>query len=154
MDMFLEEESQSAKKVKPGTWASMNFIQRGGCIGFVVLFMPSLFCSGRLAVYFGVACWSVLLFGYVAGSLWKVRHASHFWWSMFVAALVHVPLLPIYTYLADRIKNAPGRDGRGYIYLAGGLVCVETITLIYLLKHAALWIHQRHAKAPHINDLS
>jgi hypothetical protein len=153
MDTFLEEESQAAKKIKPGTWASMNFIQRGGVIGCGLLQIPS-YSKGRLGVYCGIASWSILLFGYVAGSLWKVRHALHFWWSLFVASLIHVPLLPVYAHLAGQIRDAPEHEGKAYLYLAVGLVCVETITLIYILKHAALWIHQRHAKAPHINDLS
>ena len=153
MDTFLEEGSQAAKKVKEGTWASMNYIQRGGVIGCGLLQIPS-YSKGRLGVYFGIASWSFLLFGYVAGSLWKVRHALHFWWSMFFASLVHAPLVPVYAQLVGRIRDTPGSGGKTYIYLAAGLVCVETITLIFLLKHAALWIHQRHARAPHINDLS
>jgi hypothetical protein len=153
MDTFLEEESQAAKKVKPGTWASMNFIQRGGVIGCVALMIPS-YSKGPVGVYFGVASWSALLLGYVAGSLWKVRHALHFWWSLFVAGLIHTPLLPVYAYLTAQIRDTPGHDGKLYIYIAAGLVCVETITLIYLLKHAAIWFHRRHATAPHINDLN
>jgi hypothetical protein len=154
MDTFLQDEIKEQDKKKPGTWASMNYIQRAGVIGGCVLFLPSLSYDGRLGMYAGVAGWTILLFGYVAGSLWKVRHAVHFWWSLFFASLVHAALLPIYAYLVDKIKNAPGHEGKAYIYLAGGLVSVEAITLIYLLKHAALWLHKQIGKKPHSNDLS
>jgi len=152
MDTFLQDEVKAQKDPKPGTWGSMNSIQKGGVIGAAVLFLPMFIYKGRLGNDFGVASWSVLLFGYVAGSLWKIRHALHFWWSMLAASLIHVPLLPTYDHLVDQIKNSP--QGKGYIYLAGGLVCVETITLIYILKHAAMWLHKRTAGDQYSNKLS
>jgi len=148
MDTFLQDEVKADEKKKPGTWSSMNVIQQSGVIGGVVMFAPSMIYDGRVGVYCGVVGWSILLFGYVAGSLWKVRHALHFWWSVFVAGLIHMPLLPVYAYLVDQMKNAPGHGGKAYIYLAGGLVSIETIALIYLLKHAAMWLHKRTSKKP------
>jgi hypothetical protein len=122
----------------------MNNIQRCGVICGIVFFMPSLFCDGRLGVAFGLLAWTSFLMGYVAGGLWKVRHALHYWWSIAFAATVHVFLLPLYASLTRSMKTAPnGADGKGYMYLGFGLMIAETLALLFILKHAAMWLHLR-----------
>jgi len=131
---------------KPGTWASMNAIQKVGVIGSLLCYAPSLFCNGRLSMFFGLLGWTFLLLGYVAGNLWRFRHAVHFWWSVAFACVVHSALLPVYAVLVRETKNAPGRDGKLYMYLAVGLVIVETLSLLFVLKKVALWLHARTHK--------
>jgi hypothetical protein len=145
MDTFLEEESKKAPK--PGTWASMNAIQRTGVIALFPCFMLSLFCNGRLSMFFGQLGWASILLGYVAGNLWRFRHAVHFWWSVAFACLVHSALLPVYATLVGEIKNAPGHSGKGYMYLAFGLVIAETLSLLFVLKKVAIWLHTRTHKS-------
>src|SRR5579871_2888932 len=80
------------------SWRYMNPIQKAGVIGCFSLLAVSLFffdSQSASAVIITVCSFSFLLFGYVAGSLWKVRHALHFWYSMAFACIVHVSLLPI-----------------------------------------------------------
>ena len=151
MDTFLEEESKKATP-KPGTWGAMNSIQRAGVIGllpFTILFFAY---DGRLGTIFGLLGWTSLLLGYVAGSLWRVRHTLHFWWSVFFACIVHACLLPAFVYLVNHIK---GPGGKLFIYLAGGLVAVETLSLIFVLKRIAMWLHRRsHGGTPRMNTHS
>lgn len=139
MDTFLEEESKTSTP-KPGTWGAMNSIQRAGVIGLIPFTVLFYVYDGRLGTIFGLLGWTSLLLGYVAGALWKVRHALHFWWSVFFACVIHACLLPVYAYLVNHTK---GHGGRAYIDLAGGLVAIETLTLIFVLKKIAMWLHHR-----------
>jgi hypothetical protein len=123
----------------------MNAIQRAGVLGlipFMVLFYAN---DGRLGTIFGLLSWTSLLLGYVAGALWRVRHALHFWWSVFFACIVHASLLPVFAYLVNGIK---GDGGKLFIYLAAGLVVVETVVLVFVIKRIAMWFHRRsHSSA-------
>ena len=130
-------------KSKAGTWAGMNYIQRMGCLGLFPFMILSFVYDGRLGIIFGLIGWTSIFFGYVAGNLWRYRHALHFWWSVAFAAVVHVALLPIYADLVDLIKNAPHHEGKGYMYLAFGLLITEVLTLLYALKHFGMWLHKR-----------
>lgn len=146
---ILGETPQPTKKRKTG-WASMNAIQKSGLIACVALAIPSFAYSGRLGMFFGLSCWSSLFLGYVAGSRWRVRHAVHFWWSLLVAVAAHCGVLPVYARLIN-LLNASPHSGRGIIQLTGGLLAVEVIIFIVILKRAALWIHQRtHASAARV----
>lgn len=105
-----------------------------------------------IGIGFGVAVWTCLFLGYVSGSLWKVRHALHFWWSMTAAVIVHGATLPAFIYMSRQIRDS--RDGKAYIYLAAGLMSVEVIVLLFLLKHAAMWFHARSHKASELERVS
>lgn len=153
MDTFFQDEIKEQEKNK-SWWAKMSLIERSGFVAFVASLIPFYTYSGRLGVYCGVAGWSLWLSSFVAGSLWRVRHAVHFWWSLVFAGLVHASLLPTYAYLVERIKLNPGHEGKVFIYFAGGVMLAEMFTLLFLLKRAAMWVHTRHAKTPHVNDLS
>jgi len=131
---------------KPGSWASTNYIQRFGIIGSLVLYAVSLFLSFsnlRLGLILGLCGWSCLLFGYVAGSLWRVRHALHFWWSLAFSAVVHACLLPVYVHLVR--NDFQPHASKVYFYLSAYLVVAETLFLIFLLKRVAMWIHRRYS---------
>ena len=155
MQSLMDNTDQSATKTtpKPGTWAAMNYIQRSGVIGAVVLFAPAEFCDGKLGLFFGLLGWTSLLLGYVAGNLWRVRHALHFWWSLTFACVVHSILLPVFAYLVTQEKNIPGQGGKLYIYLAGGIVIAETLSLIFILRHVAMWLHMRKINALYADNL-
>lgn len=145
----IEGPDPQQQKPNRNSWKYMNWIQKTGVISSLSLYAISLPVSGayaKPAVFIGVCAWSCLLFGYVAGSLWKVRHALHFWYSMAFACVVHVCLLPIYARIA-RGSSITNSAGKLYMYLAVGLVCVETILLIVVLKRVAMKLHGRHAKA-------
>ena len=139
-------EGQHKKAGKAGTWAGMNYIQRTGVIMLFPFFMLSLFCNGRLSVIFGLFGWTSIFLGYVAGYLWRYRHALHFWWSLAFACAVHGALLPVYATLTNFIKDAPGHNGKGYMYLAFLVLIVEVLALQYALKHVGMWIHARTHK--------
>jgi hypothetical protein len=149
VDVVRDEDGGTQRKTAPkaGTWASMNYIQRGGVIGFAPFFMLSLVCNGNWSMFFGLLGWSWILMGYVAGNLWKFRHAVHYWWSVTFASIAHAALLPVYAKLVPLVK---GRDGKGYMYLTFGLMIAEVLSLLFVLKHAALWLHRRnhHELAP------
>jgi hypothetical protein len=142
MDTFLEEETRQQKK-NVGAWSKMNYIQRIGCLGLFPFMILSFIYSGRLGIAFGLMGWTSIFFGYVAGNLWRFRHALHFWWSVAFATVVHAALLPMYARLVDLIKNAPHHEGKGYMYLAFGLLIVEVLTLLYALKHIGMWLRSR-----------
>lgn len=125
----------------------MNYIQRSGVIGLIAFITPALICDGLLGVFFGVIGWTSLLMGYVAGNLWRVRHALHFWWSIGFACIVHSCLLPVYASLVAQMKNTRGQGGKLFIYLAAGVVIAETLSLIFLLKKVAMWLHKRRLRA-------
>lgn len=152
VDVVREEDGGTQHKTapKPGTWASMNYIQRGGVIGFAPCFMLSLICNGTWSLFFGLLGWTSILLGYVAGNLWKFRHAVHYWWSVAFALAAHSTLLPVYAKLVRLIKYAPGHDGKAYMYLTFGLLIAEVLSLLFVLKHVALWLHRRthHELAP------
>ena len=143
------------EKVEPhpqpnrNSWKYMNPIQRTGVIGSVALYFLALPLGDshlRPAIIVGVCGWSFLLFGYVAGSLWKVRHALHFWYSMAFACVVHACLLPIYSRLAKGTLLLSSA-GKAYIYLSGFLVCAETIFLIFVLKRIAMRLHGKQPES-------
>jgi hypothetical protein len=132
------------KAPRPGSWASTNFIQRFGLIGSFVLYGISLFSSSsnvHVSLIIGLCGWSSLLFGYVAGSLWSVRHALNFWWSIVFACGFHACLLPVYAHLIH--SDVQPHAGKEYMYLSVFLVIAETLFLIFLLKRTAMWIHRR-----------
>jgi len=147
MDTFLEEEAKEQKK-NAGAWSKMNYIQRIGVFGLFPFMILSYAYNGRAGIIFGLIGWTSIFFGYVAGNLWRFRHALHFWWSTVFAAAVHAGLLPVYARLVDLTKNAPHHEGKGYMYLTFGLLIVEVLTLLYALKHVGMWLHARTHK-PH-----
>ena len=142
MDTFLEQETKEQKE-KPGQWAKMNFLQRGGVISGVAC-MPFSYMHDPIGTCFGVASWTCLFIGYVSGAFWKVRHALHFWWSMAIAVVLHCATLPAFAYLTRQIRDSS--SGKAYIYVAAALMSVEVIVSIFLLKHAAMWLHARAHK--------
>ena len=143
MDTFLEEETQERKR-NPSQWAKMNFLQRGGVI-FGLACMPFSYMHEPVGTFFGVASWTCLFLGYVSGAFWKVRHALHFWWSMAAAVTLHCSTLPAFIYLSRQIRDS--HNGKTYIYIAGGLMSIEVIAVIFLLKHVALWFHAKSHKS-------
>ena len=149
----IEGAAPEQQKPNHNSWKYMNWIQRSGVIGAGALFVVSLPLGNSHttpAMVVGVCAWSSLLFGYVAGSLWKVRHALHFWYSMAFACVVHVCVLPIYWRLT-RGSLQLNSTGKAYGYFCIFLVCVETIFLVFMLRRFALWLHRRqHAKAGRI----
>ena len=149
MDSFLEEEVQE-RKWNPSQWSKMNFLQRGGVICGLAC-MPFSYVHDPVGTYFGVASWTILFLGYVSGALWKVRHSLHFWWSLVVAAVIHCTTLPAFIYFTRQIRDS--RDGRSYIYLAGGLMSIEVIAVVFLLKHAAMWLHSRSRRLRHGQEI-
>jgi hypothetical protein len=138
----LSAEKHSGRAIKPGSWASMNKIQRGGVIGFFPLYMLSLVCDGRYGIGFGITAWSWIFLGYVAGNLWKYRHAVHFWWSVAFAFIVHCSLIPVYVGLIPLMKSS-GHSGRSYAQLTFALVVAEILVLLFALKRFAMWLHKR-----------
>ena len=152
VDVVRDEDggAHSKSAPKPGTWASMNNIQRIGVIGMLPCYALSLVLDGRWSMFFGLLGWTSILIGYVAGNLWKFRHAVHYWWSVAFALVVHSALLPVYAKLVPLMK---GHDGKGYMYVAFGLLIAEVLSLLFVLKHAALWLHRRthHELAPEKN---
>jgi hypothetical protein len=149
----LFDEPKPAPPQRPTGWKSMNYIQRIGCLGLFPFFMLSLIYDGRLSTIFGLMGWTSIFLGYVAGNLWKFRHAVHFWWSVAFACIVHAALLPIYATLIDKMKNAHGQSGKGYMQLSFVLLIAEVLTLLFVLKHVAMWIHHHTRKTPPGNEL-
>ena len=91
--------------------------------------------------------YTCLFIGYVTGSLWKVRHVLHFWWSTGVSLVAHLALCPIYIHLISLqslAKNAAGQ--KLYMYLMVGLTCFEVVMCITISKRVGLWIRQRSGR--------
>ena len=131
-------------------WASMNWIQRAGGLSFIILFIPAVIASGGWHLFFALCSWTCLFLGYVAGSLWKLRHALHFWWSLIAATLAHACLIPLYLSLIrlnDSIHHAQGP--RGVIYLTGLLLSAEVLIFLFILKRFGLWLHNRTHSVSH-----
>lgn len=142
-------QPETQQKTNHNSWKYMNWIQRTGVISSMILyfiFLPLSDGHAKPAAIVGVCGWSCLLFGYVAGSLWKVRHALHFWYSMAFASIVHTCLLPVY-WRVTQGASVTNKAGKLYMYLAVSLVCVETIFLVFVLKRVAIKLRGRHAKA-------
>lgn len=145
----IEGPAPDQQKSNRNSWKYMNWIQKTGVISSIVLyfiFLPLSDHNAKPAMIVGVCGWSCLLFGYVAGSLWKVRHALHFWYSMAFACIVHTCLLPIYWRITQG-ASAANSAGKLYMYLAVLLVCAETIFLVVVLKRVAMKLHGKHVKA-------
>jgi hypothetical protein len=138
-----QPETQKNGAPKPGTWASMNVIQKTGVLGSAPFIFLSWVYHGKTADVLGIIGWTSIVMGYVAGNFWLYRHAMHFWWSTLVAAFIHAFLLPVYVKLTDSMQFAKGHSGKGYLQLAFLLMIVETLTLQIVLKRVAMWIHRR-----------
>jgi uncharacterized membrane protein len=138
--------SKPTKVGKVGTWAGMNNIQRIGVIGLFPFMILSFIYSGRLGIIFGLMGWTSIFIGYVAGNLWRFRHALHFWLSMTAACIVHIALLPVYASLIDKMKHAHGQDGKTYMYLSFLILIVEVLALQYALKNVGMWLRARTHK--------
>jgi hypothetical protein len=139
---LLDETPKDASGRKTG-WASMNAIQKSGVIGFFVLLFGSLPFSGKTtAPYMEVCAQTSLFFGWVAGSLWKVRHALHFWWSLVIATLGHLCLIPTYLRIS-RYYDSGHHSGREVGLVIVGMIAAETILFVTLLKKVAMWAHGR-----------
>lgn len=139
----LTGEQKPNRQSKAGSWVSMNPIQKTGCIGFFVLLFGGLFFLGDpRQVYCEIAAQTSLFLGWVAGSLWKVRHALHFWWSLVVAIVGHICLLPTYLRVT-RYFDSGHHSGREVGTVVVGMIAVETIIFLVLLKKIAMWIHRR-----------
>jgi hypothetical protein len=145
MDTFLEDEVKEEKKNR-GEWARMNVIQKAGAIGFFVLLFGGLAVVDEThQAYVEVGAQTSLFLGWVAGSLWKVRHALHFWWSLLVAILGHLCLLSTYLRIS-RYLDSGHHSGREVGTVIVGMIAVETILFLVLLKKVAMWIHRRSNK--------
>ena len=124
-----------------GTWASTNWVQRTGLILFFPLVLCSWIFDGKAGSAFGVAAWSSIFLGYVAGNLYKYRHALHFWWSVAIASLIHASLSPLFIRLTNGARQP--HSGKGYAQLAFGVLIVEVLLLLFIVKRTAMWIHRR-----------
>jgi hypothetical protein len=150
VDIASKDTTKTAPKL--GAWSKMNYIQRIGCLGLFPYMILSFVYSGRLGIIFGLMGWTSIFLGYVAGNLWRFRHALHFWWSVTFACAVHTALLPVYARLVNQIKNAPHHEGKGYMYLTFGVLIVEVLTLLYTLKNIGLWLRRRSHKLQQIGE--
>jgi Ni/Fe-hydrogenase subunit HybB-like protein len=145
MDTFLEDEVKEQKKSR-GEWARMNVIQKSGAIGFFVLLFVSLaFVDETYKAYVEVGAQTSIFLGWVAGSLWKVRHALHFWWSLLVATLGHLCLLSTYLRI-NRYFDSGHHSGREVGTVTVGMIAAETIIFLVLLRKVAMWIHRRSSE--------
>ncbi|MBS1814899.1 MAG: hypothetical protein JSS87_08515 [Acidobacteria bacterium] len=136
-------EISKPQPVRRGAWSSMNWIQKSGCLLGVLLILPYLIADGRLGIFLGLLSWTSFYVGYVGGGLWKYKHALHFWWSFAGASVVHALLLPIYAVIVKLTKNAPGHEGKLYLYLGFGLLICEVLSLHYATKKIGLRIHHK-----------
>jgi len=123
-------------------WARMNAIQKTGAICFFVFFTLSLLVPHTLRIYFDISSQTCLFLGWVAGSLWRVRHALHFWWSLVIAVLGHIGLLSIYVRV-NRYFDASYHPGREIATVIVGMIALETLVFLFILKRIALWLHRR-----------
>ena len=153
MDTLLQDDVKEGKK-KPSSWAQMNAIQKTGAICFVVLLLGSLaFVDDPRQAYVEVGAQTSLFLGWVAGSLWKVRHALHFWWSMLIAILGHLCLLSTY-FRISRYFESGHHSGREVGTVIVGMIAAETIVFLFLLRKVAMWIHRRareNSRSSHVN---
>jgi hypothetical protein len=123
----------------------MNRIQKTGVIIGLIL-MPFGFMSGAIGDLFGFLSFTTFFIGYVAGSLWRIRHVLRFWWSTTIALVVHCCLYPIYVRLMEAMRNTPKQGGKLYMYMMFGLMITEVLISISVSKKLASRMRRRPGK--------
>ena len=125
-------------------------LQTAGVLALLVCYALALFLHGTLGTIFAIVCFGGVYIACIASYLWRYRHVLHFWWSLLFACVVHACCMPVYISLTVALRHAHYRQGRYLQYIGIGILMVEGVGVISVIRWIAMRVYKRkHPAWPH-----